>query len=317
MSKLHYFSVFSCYLKLKSTIEDTFMLKFTKIIINDKLTQTDINALINKWKLDSIIFEDATSSAEVARFIPITSSELTDAKLLVTFEWKNIDKLIEHELIPVYTIFNSDFLLIATMGDLTELKQQYRLEKGNPIDVILRSLLIQAAHLKEKLAMIKTEIDRLDKAARETTKTKELKKVTTLTRELVVLKHALDDQTETLKAFCDYLIKNKLAEAPRINVVMTQHRRITKRIHVYTDLLNSISGLFTAMMDSHLNNLMKYLDSTALVIAIPALISGIWGMNIGGLPGKNDEQGFWILFTATILLTLIWYFFLRRKKYND
>ena len=41
------------------------------------------------------------------------------------------------------------------------------------------------------------------------------------------------------------------------------------------------------MMDSHLNHLMKYLDSAALVIAVPALISGIWGMNVGGLTGKG------------------------------
>ncbi|WGO85257.1 MAG: Hypothetical protein LKU_00064 [Lactobacillus kefiranofaciens] len=37
---------------------------------------------------------------------------------------------------------------------------------------------------------------------------------------------------------------------------------------------------------------MKYLDSAALVIAVPALISGIWGMNVGGLPGKEDKNGF-------------------------
>ena len=51
------------------------------------------------------------------------------------------------------------------------------------------------------------------------------------------------------------------------------------------------------MMDNHLNNLMKYLDSIALIISIPALISGIWGMNVGGLPGKENELGFlWVTF---------------------
>ena len=46
------------------------------------------------------------------------------------------------------------------------------------------------------------------------------------------------------------------------------------------------------MMGSHLNHLMKYLDSAALVIAVSALISGIWGMNVGGLTGKEDKNGF-------------------------
>ncbi|WP_258381013.1 CorA family divalent cation transporter [Lactobacillus helveticus] len=88
-------------------------------------------------------------------------------------------------------------------------------------------------------------------------------------------------------------------------------------IHVYTDLLNSISGLFTAMMDSHLNHLMKYLDSVALILAIPTLISGIWGMNVGGLPGRTNRNGFWIIIMIASLLTIIWSIILKKKKYND
>lgn len=69
------------------------------------------------------------------------------------------------------------------------------------------------------------------------------------------------------------------------------------------------------MMDNHLNNLMKYLDSIALIISIPSLISGIWGMNVGGLPGKDNEFGFlWvILFGAA--LAIISALLLRKKNY--
>lgn len=176
---------------------------------------------------------------------------------------------------------------------------------------------IQIKHIRSELVTIKQEIDRLDQAARKTTKTKELKKVTDLTRQLVYLKHTLDDQTPSLEEFGNYLVENKLANQARVKSIMTKQKRITKMIHVYTDLLDSISGLFTAMMDSHLNHLMKYLDTAALVIALPALISGIWGMNVGGLPGKENENGFWILIIFVSLLTIGWGIFLKSKKYND
>lgn len=68
-------------------------------------------------------------------------------------------------------------------------------------------------------------------------------------------------------------------------------------------------------MDNHLNNLMKYLDSVALIISIPALISSIWGMNVGGLPGKENKFGFlWVLLFG-LALAIISSFFLRRKNY--
>lgn len=282
------------------------------MILKDKLTQTDIHHLVKNWDLDPTIFNYPNSSIEIARFIPIDSTKLKNGHLLVSFDLLSDNLQIEQKLIPIFTIFDGSHLFIGTVASFSELKPQ-----ENIIETIFQSLCIQIKHIRSELVMIKQEIDRLDQAARKTTKTKELKKVTNLTRELVYLKHTLDDQTASLEEFGNYLVENKLATKARVKSIMTRQKRITKMIHVYTDLLNSISGLFTAMMDSHLNHLMKYLDSAALIIAVPALISGIWGMNVGGLPGKNDKNGFWILMTIASILTIGWSIFLKRKKYND
>ena len=192
-----------------------------------------------------------------------------------------------------------------TASDIKQLTSQWDLDSA-----IFANLFSQLDHINQKLNAVKRKIDYLDSVARETTKTKELKKVTDLTRELVYLKHTLDDQTESLRSFGEYLKKNQLASSADIASLMTKQAQLTKMIHVYTDLLNSISGLFTAMIDSHLNHLMKYLNSVAL-------ISGIWGMNIGGLPGRTNKNGFWIIITIAAILTIIWAIILKKKKYND
>lgn len=46
-------------------------------------------------------------------------------------------------------------------------------------------------------------------------------------------------------------------------------------ITISRDLLETVGGLFSDMMDNNLNHLMKYLDFAALIILIPALILGI------------------------------------------
>lgn len=187
-----------------------------------------------------------------------------------------------------------------TASDIKQLTSQWDLDSA-----IFANLFSQLDHINQKLNAVKRKIDYLDSVARETTKTKELKKVTDLTRELVYLKHTLDDQTESLRSFGEYPKKNQLASSADIASLMTKQAQLTKMIHVYTDLLNSISGLFTAMMDSHLNHLMKYLNSVAL-------ISGIWGMNIGGLPGRTNKNGFWIIITIAAILTIIWAIILKK-----
>ena len=59
-----------------------------------------------------------------------------------------------------------------------------------------------------------------------------------------------------------------------------------KMVTIYRDLLETIGGLFSDMMDNNLNHLMKYLDSAALVVAVPSLIAG-WGINTGDCQEKT------------------------------
>lgn len=182
-------------------------------------------------------------------------------------------------------------------------------------NLLSAKLVILVNPTSEELTKIKQQLDQLDHAARTTTKTKSLKEATDLTRTLVYFNHTMDDQASSIEALTDFLKKQHSANSIFIIDLLLSQRRITKKIKVYRDLLESINGLFSAMMDNHLNNLMKYLDSIALIISIPALISGIWGMNVGGLPGKDNEFGFlWvILFGAA--LAIISALLLRKKNY--
>lgn len=283
------------------------------LILKDRLTSKEIHELILNWDLDPSIFTHPDSPVEITRFITLDSSKLTNEHLLVTFNLQDINASIEQELVPVFTIIDQNHLFIGTTASF----KGFNSKSTDPIDLIFENLLWQIHNLNQKLNEVKRRIDHLDRAARKTTKTRELTQITDLTRELVYLKHTLNDQTESLQRFEDYLEQTRWVSRARIESLLTEQLRLNKIIDVYTDLLTSISGLFTAMMDSHLNHLMKYLDSAALIIAIPALISGIWGMNIGGLPGKDTEYGFWILVLLSVILTISWGIFLKKKKYND
>ena len=124
----------------------------------------------------------------------------------------------------------------------------------------------------------------------------------------------MSDQDETLRAFFDYC-KNSNASDALLDQVRVEQRRLNKMIDVYEDLLNSVSGLFGSMMDSHLNHLMKYLDTVALIISIPALIGGLWGMNVGGIPGKTSSWGFFSVLVLCLICVIASSLYLRKKKY--
>ena len=125
------------------------------------------------------------------------------------------------------------------------------------------------------------------------------------------------DQKETLDTLWqseDFV--EKLADARLLYDIQLRQRQTEKIILIYRDLLESIGDLFNGMMDNHLNHLMKYLDSAALVISVPALIAGIWGMNTGGLPGKSSGLAFLLVIIGSFVVAGAVGYHLYRKDYT-
>lgn len=83
---------------------------------------------------------------------------------------------------------------------------------------------------------------------------------------------------------------------------------------IYRDIIDSTRELISAVMDNRLNNVMKYLTSITIVMAIPTVISGIYGMNLKWLPFANTVHGFGIVCLATLIICVVTMFILRRKK---
>ena len=60
----------------------------------------------------------------------------------------------------------------------------------------------------------------------------------------------------------------------------------------------------SSVIDSKLNNVMKYLTSITIVMAIPTIISGIYGMNVAGewMPFAKTPFGFEIISGIILLI---------------
>ena len=72
----------------------------------------------------------------------------------------------------------------------------------------------------------------------------------------------------------------------------------------------------SSVIDNRLNNVMKYLTSITLVMAIPTVISGLYGMNVNGngMPFANSYYGFAIVCLITLVVSAFTMLILRRKK---
>ena len=79
---------------------------------------------------------------------------------------------------------------------------------------------------------------------------------------------------------------------------------------IYLSILSGTMDAFASVISNNLNIVMKALVSIVLLFAVPAVIAGIYGMNVTGLPYAH----FWFPMALCVLGVGAAYFLLHRKK---
>lgn len=98
--------------------------------------------------------------------------------------------------------------------------------------------------------------------------------------------------------------------------VMVEFQQAIEMTAIYRDIIDGTRELLSSVVDNRLNNVMKYLTSITIVMAIPTIISGIYGMNVAaeGMPLSSSPYGFGIICVLILLICVIALWILKRKK---
>ncbi|MEG0189808.1 MAG: CorA family divalent cation transporter, partial [Lachnospiraceae bacterium] len=81
-------------------------------------------------------------------------------------------------------------------------------------------------------------------------------------------------------------------------------------------IIHGTRDLLSTVINNRLNNMMKFLTSITLVMAIPTIISGIYGMNVSSkwMPLSDTPHGFLIICILTFVICAIALIMLKRRK---
>lgn len=98
--------------------------------------------------------------------------------------------------------------------------------------------------------------------------------------------------------------------------VIVENKQAIEMTSIYRDIIKGTRELLSSLIDNRLNNVMKYLTSITLVMAIPTVISGLYGMNLNEkwVPFANTPYGFGIVCIITLLICAITMVILHKKR---
>ncbi|MEF9940749.1 MAG: magnesium transporter CorA family protein [Lachnospiraceae bacterium] len=98
--------------------------------------------------------------------------------------------------------------------------------------------------------------------------------------------------------------------------VIVENRQAIEMTNIYRDIIHGTRDLLSTVINNRLNNMMKFLTSITLVMAIPTIISGIYGMNVSSkwMPLSDTPHGFLIICILTFVICAIALIMLKRRK---
>lgn len=285
-------------------------------------TEEEIQQYTAQFDLPKDIFTLHSFTEEVSRIEKLSSKELGACVSLVLISYQveqDVTDSVEGALQPISFLFTEDLVITVASGayELLKIQQMFEECEGEVDQFIISYILYTYHNYLLALNKQKRMIDEVNDAAKNSTEKDNLILLRDIEKNLVYLEHTLDDQKQTT----DQIIENEqiVAKISKdvLNDVRISCRRVEKLIHLYRGLVDSTSGMVSALMDNTLNHLMKYLDSAALIISIPTLIFSLWGINTGGLLWKDSILGSLGVVLLALIVTIIGIILLRRKDYMN
>lgn len=86
--------------------------------------------------------------------------------------------------------------------------------------------------------------------------------------------------------------------------VIIEYKQAVEMVEMYSHILNSMMEVFASIISNNLNLVMKFLASVTIILAIPTLISGLWGMNVH-VPFADSPYGFVIVLALAMLIACV------------
>lgn len=84
--------------------------------------------------------------------------------------------------------------------------------------------------------------------------------------------------------------------------VIIEYKQAVEMVEMYSHILNSMMEVFASIISNNLNLVMKFLASVTIILAIPTLISGLWGMNVE-VPFAANPYGFMIVLSVALCVS--------------
>lgn len=273
----------------------------------------EINSLIADFGIEADFFRAAMDEEESSHIDHEDQNTLVVIDIpVVEKEGKNISYttmplgilITERNVITVSIKDNpvvGEFAQGLVRGVQTNLKTRF----------VLHIMLRVATRFLQYLKQIDKISNYVETELRKSMRNAELLQLLDIEKSLVYFSSSLKGNEITLeKIMRGRVIKLYDEDQDLLEDVLIEVKQAIEMSNIYLNILSGTMGASSSVISNNLNTIMKVLVSVVLLISIPMIILGLYGMNVGNIPVAN----FWFPTVLSAILAAGAFFFLKKKS---
>ncbi|MBD5429495.1 magnesium transporter CorA family protein [Lactobacillus sp.] len=281
------------------------------------LDEQDIKLLQTKFQLTTEIIQYITDLHERPHFDHdyITNSDLLVYDVPI---WPTSDA--DHfTTLPIKFLMVDNTLFTVHTPDTTYMIEEFRQKADEDIhsekELIFAILISVTRYFQRALNQLNSQRVILDRHLSGTIKNRDLQELAQVEKSLVYLSSSIRTNLmmlESLKNHKSGLHMNK-SEEEMCDDIIIEVQQSSQMVKIYNEVTEEISKTSNNILNNNLNNTMQFLTVWSLLLTVPTIATGFFGMNVD-LPVLHNPLDWVFISIGTIIVmaALLWYF----KKHN-
>ena len=220
-----------------------------------------------------------------------------------------------HTPTSIITVCSKDNNILSSFSESTA----YSFDTRNKTEFMLKILYRSVKFYLKYLDIINRTTDDIEKELQKATNNKALFQLMEIQKTLVYFSTALKDNDIVLQKIMriassktQNLLRTKEEDTDLLEDVIIDTRQAIEMVDMHRMILEAMMEGFASIINNNLNLVMKFLAAITIIMAIPTMIGGLWGMNVK-VPYGNNPYGFLIVVALSIITSVAVVVYFRKK----
>ena len=164
------------------------------------------------------------------------------------------------------------------------------------------------------LKEINKKTEHIERTLKKDLKNEDLLKMLNLEKALVYITTSLkSDEVVMEKTLRGKIIKLYEEDEDLLEDAIVENKQAIEMSKIYSDILNETMDMYASIISNNINDIMKFLTSITIILAIPTLVASLWGTNVP-VPFQNYQYGFPVLLAVSFVVTLTVMIWLKKRN---